>query len=95
MLGEIVCRVQLKVAFFLAKEHSLHGRRFVPLERIYQALCPNNDETCKATVRKALNALVKQGLVEKHRKARNKREYRLAGELFELWKSLDEVYRYG
>jgi len=88
-------RVQLKVAFFLAKEHSLCGRRYVPLERIYQALCPDGDESCKAAVRKALNALVKQGLVEKHRKARNKREYRLAGELFEMWKEIDEVYRYG
>ncbi len=89
-----MCRVQLKVAFFLAKEHSLRGRRFVPLERIYQALCPEGDETCKATIRKALNSMVKQGLVEKHTKARNQREYRLAGELFELWKSLDEVFRY-
>ena len=90
-----MCRVQLKVAFFLAKEHSLRGRRFVPLERIYQALCPEGDETCKATIRKALNSMVKQGLIEKHSRARNKREYRLAGELFQLWKELDEAYRYG
>ena len=89
-----MCRVQLKVAFFLAKEHSLHGRRYVPLERIYRALCPEGDETCKATVRKALNSMVKQGLIEKHSRAKNKREYRLAGELFQLWKELDEVYRY-
>jgi len=32
--------------------------------------------------------------VEKHYRAKNKREYRLAGELFLLWKSLDEAYRY-
>ena len=54
------------------------------LERIYQALCPNNDETCKATVRKALNALVRQGLMEKHRKARNKKEYRSAEEYLRI-----------
>ena len=90
-----MCKVQLKVAFFLAKEHSLRGRRYVPLERIYQALCPNSDESCKATVRKALNSLARQGLIEKHSRAKNKREYRLSGELFELWKQLDESYRYG
>jgi len=89
-----LCEVQLKVAFFLAKEHSLRGRKYVPLERIYQGLCKDSDESCKASVRKALIALYKKGLVEKHYKARNKREYRLAGELFELWKSLDEAYRY-
>jgi len=85
--------LQLKIAFFLAREHSIKGRRYVPLERIYQALC-KDDDSCKAAVRKALNALARKGLVEKHRSGRNKREYRLAGELFQLWKSLDEVYRY-
>jgi len=89
-----MCEVQLKVAFFLAREHSLRGRKFVPLERIYQELCKDNDEPCKASIRKALIALYKKGLVEKHYKARNKREYRLAGVLFQLWKSLDEAYRY-
>ena len=89
-----MCEVQLKVAFFLAKEHSLRGRKYVPLERIYQALCKDNDESCKATIRKALIALYKKGFVEKHYRAKNKREYRLAGELFLLWKSLDEAYRY-
>ena len=89
-----MCKVQLKIAFFLAKEHSLRGRRYVPLERIYQALCPNDDESCKATIRKALNSLTRQGLVEKRSRAKNKREYRLSGELFELWKQLDESYRY-
>jgi hypothetical protein len=33
--------------------------------------------------------------VEKHYSARNKREYRLAGELAEMWKQLDMLYRYG
>ncbi len=90
-----MCHVQLKIAFFLAKEHSLRGRRYISLDKIYQALCPEGSDSCKATVRKALNSMVKQGLIEKHTRARNKREYRLAGELFELWKELDEVYRYG
>ena len=89
-----MCRVQLKIAFFLAKEHTLHGRRYISLDKIYEALCPDGSNSCKATIRKALNSMVKQGLVEKHTRAKNKREYRLAGELFKLWKQLDEMYRY-
>jgi len=58
-------KVQLKVTFFLAKEHSLRRRRYVPLERIYQASCPSDDEAYRATTMKTPDTLIKQGLTEK------------------------------
>jgi len=91
----VVCEVQLKVVLALMLEHSKRGKlSYVPLERLYSIICNSDDESCKATVRKALNALRKQGLLDKHYSGRNKREYRLAGELAEMWKQLDMMYRY-
>ena len=88
-------KVQLEIIMLLMYEHSRQGRlAYVPLETIYQHLCEEGDENCKAIVRKSLSLLVKQGLVQKHSRGRNRKEYRLAGVLREWWKRLDELYRY-
>ncbi len=90
------CQAQLKVVLALFLEHSRKGKlSYVPLERLYNVICNSNDESCKAVVRSALNSLWRQGLVDKHYSAKNKREYRLAGEFAEMWKQLDMLYRYG
>ena len=90
------CRAQLKAVLALFLEHSRKGKlSYVPLEAVYSTICNSDDESCRAVARKALNSLWRQGLVEKHYSARNKREYRLAGELAEMWKQLDMLYRYG
>ena len=91
----MTCKAQLKVILALFLEHSRRGKlAYVPLERLYSIICNSDDESCKAVVRKALNSLWRQGLVEKHYSGKNKREYRLAGELAEMWKQLDMMYRY-
>ena len=90
------CGIEMRIVLTLMKKYAKRGRvYYVDLHELYEELCEQGDESCKAKIRKAVLALRHQGLLSVHYKKRNHRGVRLEGWLFEMFKQLDQAYRYG